>query len=263
MSQPTTDWPRVTGIGWIDKPLDELRAIHPASMQRRLLFTGLLAVGLLMMGYGSMVFREMIGPIPFRIFPDVRPVFLVSTALFLGLQAAGGGARRRAGALWGVFAFVLLFHLEEATVFWIGPFPGSITGTRVGLLGTAGSIVSLTSVLLMHVEVESARLARDAKRRGAPEDGAEALGHGLRRMGARRALAVAVTVAALSIFIRGIEVVVGNDAPGGGWVLLVGGGILLSLAILIARWVPKASPHRQDGVVSVDADDGEPIDAAA
>ena len=140
----------------------DLREIPPGSFSRRAMYSALLAAGVTMTAFGS-IFLQKTGPIPLKFFPDIRPVALLGSGLLLGLYASGGGARRRAMALSGVFAYVVGFHLEEATVHWIGPLPGSITGSRVGILGTAGSLLAIAAVLLLHVEVESQRLMLDAR----------------------------------------------------------------------------------------------------
>src|SRR5439155_22731221 len=156
----------------------DLKEIPPASFTRRLLSGALLAAGVTMTAFGS-IFIQQTGPIPLKVFPDIRPVLFIGSGLLLGLYASGGGARRRAMALSGVFAYVVGFHLEEATVHWIGPLPGSITGSRVGILGTAGSLLAIAAVLLLHVEVESQRLMLAVRARGASAEGGHALASGL------------------------------------------------------------------------------------
>ena len=222
------------------KWLDELEQLPPGTLARRAVLAFLLALGVTLTAAGSL-FWGLVGPIPFRVIPDVRPVFTMLSGLGLGLYAAGGGAHRRKLALWGVIGYVVAFHLEEASVHWIGPFPGSITGTRVGLLGTAGSLLALASVLLLHVEVEHARLGRDLASRGASQERAVAASDALRRAGTTRILGVAAGVAGMGALVRVGEAVFGNDASGGTYILFLGGALLLGLGVVLARSVPKAS----------------------
>lgn len=232
-------WPRVTYLDFIDEPLHAFRMTDPASMTRRLMYALLIGVGLTMTAFGSLVFTSFTGPIPYKIVPDIRPLLTIGSGLFLGAQTAWGGAKRRRLGLYGVILFVVGFHLEEATVHWIGPFPGSITGTRVGLLGTSGSLVALLGVLLMHVEVESERLRQDAIKRGASEQGASDLSNGLRRQGQGRLVSLTLGVAGLGLFVALAQNLFGNEATGGAWVLLLGGGLLLLLAHLFTRWATQ------------------------
>ena len=220
--------------------LDDLQALPPGSLARRLLWSVLLAAGVTMTAFGSM-FLGLMGPIPLKWIPDVRPVVLLGTGLLLGLWASFGGAAHRRLALWGVLGFVVGFHLEEATVHWIGPFPGSITGTRVGLLGTAGSLLALAAVALLHVEVESARLARDLARRGADADGARATADALRRGGSMKVLALLAGVGAMGLLVRAAEAVVGDGGAGGVAALAMGGALLLALAVALLKLAPRGA----------------------
>lgn len=218
--------------------LDELDALPPGTIAKRAGLALMLAIGVLLTAMGS-IFWALIGPLPFRFLPDLRPILLLGSGLFLGLYAAGGGAMRRKLALWGVVGYVLGFHLEEATVHWIGPFPGSITGTRVGILGTLGSLLALAAVLLLHVEVEHARLERDLASRGAEAGGARNAAGVLARVGATRILGVAAGVAGIAVLVRIGEAIIGNDASGGTYILFVGAAVLLTLGVVLARFVPR------------------------
>lgn len=220
---------------------DDLLAIPPASMGRRILYAVLVAAGVTMTMMGS-IFYANTGPIPYAFIPDVRIAATVLTGLFVGLYAAGGGAHRRGMALWSVVGFVVAFHLEEATVHWIGPIPGSITGTPVGLVGTLGSLLALVAVLLLHVEVEAHRLARDLEKRGAPEHESRALATRLAAAGTGRVLSIAAGVAGLGALVLAVSPVFGTEAPGGAFALIPGGLLLLAVAVAIGRWVPKAAP---------------------
>lgn len=217
--------------------LDDLEALPPGTLARRAGLAFLIAIGATMTAAGS-VFWDF-GPIPFRFIPDVRPVMTMMSGLFLGLYAAGGGAHRRKIALWGVVGYVVAFHLEEATVHWIGPFPGSITGTRVGILGTLGSLVALAAVLLMHVEVEHGRLDRDLVSRGADPSDARSAATSLRRVGTTRILGIAAGVAGMGALIRVGEALFGNTATGGTYILFVGAALLLILGAALVRNVPS------------------------
>lgn len=236
MSEPE----RVTGLAFLDRPLHAWRTTPSDSVGRRLLLAFLVAVGVTMTAFGS-IFVANTPAIPYGIVPDLRFAILLSTGFFLGLHAAGGNARRRSLALWSVLGFVIAFHLEEATVHWIGPYPGSITGARVGLLGTAGSVLALLALLLMHVEVESVHLRDDLVRRGAKEASADAVAAGLRRAGQRRALALGAGVAGLGLLVAGAEQAFGNEAAGGDHVLLLGGAILVVLAFFLLRVAKPAA----------------------
>jgi hypothetical protein len=220
--------------------LDDLAAIPSASLARRGMLALALAVGILLTAMGS-IFWSNFGPIPFRFIPDLRPVVLLGSGLFLGAYAAGGGAHRRKFALWGVVGYVLGFHLEEATVHWIGPFPGSITGTRVGILGTLGSLLALAAVLLLHVEVERVKLARELATRGAEPAASDAMVGALSHAGATRIIGLAAGVAAMGVVVRLGEAIIGNDAGGGAYILFLGAALLLGLAFVLLRFVPKAS----------------------
>lgn len=213
-------------------------ALPPATLGRRAGLALMLAIGVLLTAMGS-IFWGILGPIPFRFIPDVRPLFLLGSGLFLGIYAAGGGAARRKLALWGVIGYVLGFHLEEATVHWIGPFPGSITGTRVGILGTLGSLIALAAVLLLHVEVERHRSERDLVARGADTGHARQAMGALARVGTTRVLGVAAGVAGIAVLVRVGEALLGNDASGGVYILFVGAALLLGLAFVLMRFVPK------------------------
>ena len=224
----------------------DLRAIPPASFSRRAMYCALLAVGITMTGFGS-IFIQKTGPIPFKFIPDLRPVVLIGSGLLLGIYASGGGARRRAMALSGVFAYVVGFHLEEATVHWIGPIPGSITGSRIGILGTAGSLLSIAAVMLLHVEVESQRLMLDVRARGAAPAGALQLASGLASEGARQVMAITAGVAGLAALLLAVSPIFGERATGGVWVLVVGGVLLLGLALVLKTVVRRGStPSRPD-----------------
>lgn len=211
------------------------------SLARRVLYSALLGAGIAMTGYGSIFFQNTPW-IPWGLIPDLRGAFLLGAGFTMGLLASGGGASRRRPALWTAVGVVILFHLEEATIHWIGPYPGSITGTRVGLLGTAGSLLALLAVLLLHAEVASAQLRADLRRRGADPEGADAVHDGLLALGRRRLLGLAAGVAGLGVLVRAGELLVGNEARGGGWVLLLGGGLLLALALFLLRIVKPAPP---------------------
>lgn len=220
------------------KWLDDLEAIPSGSLARRAGLALLLAIGVLMTAAGS-IFWGLIGPIPFKIVPDVRPLLLLGSGLFLGLYAAGGGAARRKFALWGVVGYIIAFHLEEATVHWIGPFPGSITGTRVGILGTMGSLLALAAVLLMHIEVEHHKLARELAARGADANATRDMAGALARAGTTRILGVAAGTAGIGVLVRAGEALFGNQASGGVYILFVGAALLLVLAFVLVRFVPK------------------------
>ena len=220
---------------------DDLLAIPSASLARRLGYSALMGVGVTMTLMGS-IFYKNTGPIPYSFIPDVRVAAAVLTGLGTGAYAAGGGAHRRGMALWSVVGFVVAFHLEEATVHWIGPLPGSITGTPVGIVGTLGSLLALVAVLLLHVEVEAHRLARDLETRGASQAEARALGSRLRMAGAGRVLSVAAGVAGLGALVVAVSPIFGTDAPGGQFALIPGGILLLVVALVVGRWVPKAAP---------------------
>lgn len=222
------------------KMLDDLLAITPASWWRRILLSTLIATGVTMTMLGS-IFLQNTGPIPYKLIPDLRIALAVGTGLMMGVYAGGGGAHRRGMALWGVLGIVIAFHLEEATVHWIGPIPGSITGTPVGLVGTAGSLLAIAAVLLLHVEVESGRLARDLAQRGAPQEEAGAMAARLSSAGARRIVAILAGVAGLGAIVLAVSPAFGTEAPGGALALVPGGILLLVLAAVLARWVPRAS----------------------
>lgn len=220
--------------------LDDLLAITPESWGRRLALVALFAVGLTMTMMGSM-FYSMTGPIPYWLIPDIRLAASILTGLAVGLYAAGGGAARRGLALSTAAGVIIAFHLEEATVHWIGPIPGSITGTPVGILGTTGSLLALVAVLLLHVEVESHHLVADLTTRGATADEATALAARLRSAGSRRVLSVAVGVVGLAALVLALSPLFTVEVPGGALALIPGGILLLALAVALGRWVPKAS----------------------
>lgn len=220
------------------KWLDELEQLPPGTLARRALLAFLLGVGISMTAAGS-IFWNYTGPIPFRFIPDLRPVLTMTSGLFLGAYAAGGGAHRRKLALWGVVGYVIAFHLEEATVHWIGPFPGSITGTRVGIVGTLGSLLALACVLLLHLEVEHGRLERDLVTRGASPDDARGAAGALQRLGTTRVLGVTAGVAGIGALVRVGEALFGNTASGGTYILFVGAALLLVLGVVLVRFVPK------------------------
>lgn len=206
----------------------------PGSLGLRVLYSALLGIGLALTGYGS-IFLQNTPMIPWGLVPDLRGAALFMTGFLSGLAASGGGVGRRRYALWSAIGIVVLFHLEEATVHWIGPYPGSITGTRVGILGTAGSLLALASVLLLHVEVEGGRLRRDLLRRGASEAGAESVRMALVGVGARRVMGLAAGVAGLAVLVRAGEAIFGDRARGGVWVLFIGAALLLGLALVLLR----------------------------
>lgn len=223
-------------------PLQALLDLPPGSLARRVGFAALVGLGTAMTAFGSM-FVQMMGPVPFKVLPDARPLVFFLGGFLPGLFASGGGPHRRTLALWSVVAFVVGFHLEEATVHWIGPYPGSITGTRVGLLGTAGSILAVVGLLLIHLEVESVKLRRDLEARGARPETSERTTSALVRAGTRRILAIATGVAGMGLLIRGGELVMGDSGAGGTYVLFVGGALLLVLALVLLRLAP---PKPQD-----------------
>ncbi|MFA5860715.1 MAG: hypothetical protein WDA16_03380 [Candidatus Thermoplasmatota archaeon] len=222
------------------KAWNDFASIPSDSLARRALYAVLIAAGVTMTGFGS-IFMQRTGPIPYGILPDVRPFFFLGSGFLFGLYASGGKANRRALALWGVIGYVIAFHLEEATVHWIGPFPGSITGSRVGILGTSGSLIALLGVLLMHVEVESIKLSGDLASRGATHVDAQATGARLRAAGTRRLLALTAGVAGLGAFLMAVSPIFGETTQGGAWVLIIGAALLLALALLLSRWVPKGT----------------------
>lgn len=219
---------------------DDFQAIPSASLGRRVLYALLIGVGVTMTMMGS-IFYKNTGPIPYSFIPDVRVAGAFLTGFLAGLYAAGGGASRRGTALWSVVGFVIAFHLEEATVHWIGPLPGSITGTPVGILGTLGSLLALVAVLLLHVECEAHRLARDVEKRGVPQGEARDLSSRLASMGAGRVLSVAAGVAGLGALVLAVSPIFGTEAPGGQLALIPGGLLLLVVAVALSRWVPKGS----------------------
>lgn len=231
-----------TGIEAIDQRLEAMLSVPPGSVARRFGYVGLLTVGIFMTAFGSYVFNQ-IPPIPLKFIPDLRIAFLLVSSLLIGLQAMGGSARRRAWALWGVIGYVLAFHLEEATVHWIGfgAITGSITGTRVGLIGTAGSILAILAVVLMHVEVERCHLRRDVLARGVAPASADALTEGLSGEGRRQAFGIAAGVAAMAVFLFIAEKPFGESGTGGSWVLLAGGGMMLAGALYLLRMLPGTS----------------------
>lgn len=222
------------------KWLDELLDISAASWARRIAFSALVGVGYVMTVMGS-IFFEKLPAIPYGFIPDIRFPALFLSGFFCGLGAAGGPASRRGMAIASTVVLILAFHLEEATVHWIGPFPGSITGSRVGVLGTAGSLLALLGLVLLHVEVESQKLAKDLTQRGASETGAWGLAEGLRGLGTRRAGAIAAGVAALGLLVAAGERIFGNDAKGGAYVLVLGAALLVVLGVVLARLVPRGA----------------------
>lgn len=233
-------------MSFLDPQISKLPA---DSLPRRLGYAAMLTVGILATAYTSYLFN-LVPIIPMKVFPDARLFFLLVSSAFLSFQAMGGSARRRAIALWGVLGYVIAFHLEEATVHWIGAgsgtniLSGSITGTRVGIPGMLGSILAVTAIILMHIESERCRLREDAIRRGAKEAGADALADGLAREGRRQTLGIAAAVSGFTIFLFIAEKPFGNSAAGGSWVLLVGGGVLIALALFLLRMMPGAAARK-------------------
>jgi len=191
------------------------------------------ALGITLTGYGSFVFSTFSAPIPYGVIPDLRGAVLLVSGFFLGAYAAYGDASHRRWALWGVLAFVIGFHLEEALVHWIGPYPGSITGSSVGVLGTSGSLLALAGVALLHVEVESARLAGDLQSRGADREQSLGLVASLRGEGARRVWALSLGVAALGALALFASKAFGTDGKGGEYILALGAALLGVLAIML------------------------------
>lgn len=236
----------------LDRLRHEWDTTPAESVARRLLYSAMLAAGLLLTVLGS-IFYQRFPPIPLKLIPDLRVFLPLASGLSMGLLASFGGASRRKPALWTAVGLIVAFHLEEATIHWIGPYPGSITGTRVGILGTAGSLLALLAVLLLHVEVESTRLRRDAVERGADAASAEALRMGLVRQGARRLWGLAAGVGALALLVRAGEAILGNDAKGGAYILLIGAALLLALAVLLLRLVKPRAAEPDDAA----ADDAE------
>lgn len=225
----------------VDRLVRAWEEIPDGSLGRRVLLAFTFALGLTLTAMGSM-FWGFTAPIPWKIIPDLRIFVLMTSGMTMGLVAAGGGVSRRRPALWLALGMIIGFHLEEASVHWIGPFPGSITGTRVGILGTAGSLLALLSLLLLHVEVESARLRSDLTRRGAAPDAAERLRAGVQALGRRRLVGIAVGIAAFAVLVRAGEALFGNTARGGAWVLLAGAALLGALAWFLLRLAkPKAT----------------------
>ena len=222
------------------KWLDDFQAIPSDSLARRVLYAFLIGVGATMTMMGS-IFYKNFGPIPYSFIPDVRIAATFLTSFLAGLYAAGGGASRRGTALWTVVGFIVAFHFEEATIHWIGPFPGSITGTPVGIVGTLGSLLALAAVLLLHVECEAHRLARDLEKRGLPQAEARGLTTRLASMGLGRILAIAAGVAGLGALVLAASPIFGTEAPGGAFALIPGGLLLLAVAVALSRWVPKPS----------------------
>jgi len=186
-----------------------------------------------MMGLASF-FAQFIPPIPYGFLPDARPVALFVAGAGPVLMAAWGSTTRRKMALLSLVGWTLLFHFPEATIHWIGPYPGSITGARVGIVSMLGTLLAFAALLLMHVEVEAHRLALDLDKRGATTPGHTATGPMLADA-RRRIVGLGLGVAALVLLVRGGEIVIGNDAAGGGYILLVGGALLLGLAYVLRR----------------------------
>lgn len=222
-----------TGFAWLDRKMDAFDRLPPGTIARRLGYAFLVALGITLTGYGSFVFSTFSAPIPYGVIPDLRGAALLLSGLFLGAYAAYGDAGHRRWALWGVLAFVIGFHLEEALVHWIGPYPGSITGSSVGILGTAGSILALAGVALLHVEVESARLAGDLQTRGADREQSLSLVGSLRGEGSRRVWALSLGVAALGGLALVSSKAFGNDGKGGEYILVLGAGLLAALAVML------------------------------
>lgn len=218
--------------------LDDLRRIPPESLARRALLSVLLAAGLAMTASGSIFIRNT-PAIPYGFIPDLRFALLLGMGLALGAYAAGGAVHRRRSALWPTILVIVGFHLEEATVHWIGPYPGSITGSRIGLLGTSGSLLALAALTLLHIETEAHRLARDLESRGTPAMQAHEAARALRGAGTRRVLALAAGVAGLGSVVAAAEGIFGNDAQGGDLVLVLGGILLLALGVVLSRLAPK------------------------
>lgn len=229
--------PGATGFGPLDRRVEAIQSLPAGSIARRFGYVALLTVGILVSAYSSYLFN-LIPPISLKWWPDARPLFLILTSFLLGLQAMGGSAKRRAWALYGVIGYVMLFHLEEATVHWIAPVPGSITGTRVGPIGTAGSLAALLAIVLMHIEVERCRLRKDVTDRGASPDAADALANGLSAEGRRQAVGIAAGCAGLGLLVFVAEKIIGDGGTGGSYTLLVGGALLLVLALFLLRMVP-------------------------
>lgn len=206
----------------------------PGSVARRFGYACLVALGVALTGYGS-IFVQGTPMIPYGLIPDLRGAILLGSGLGFGLYAAYGPSSHRTWALWSVVAFVIGFHLEEATVHWIGPYPGSITGIRVGILGTLGSLLALAGVALLHVDVESGRLAHDLDRRGAGRAQGSSVASRLRSEGARRVLALAAGVAALGALALVAEKALGNTGTGGVYILVIGAALLFGLAFALVR----------------------------
>ena len=103
------------------------------------------------------------------------------------------------------------------------------------------ALLAIGAVLLLHVEVESQRLMLDARARGASREGALALASGLASEGARQVLALAAGVAGLAALVLAASPVFGERASGGAWVLLVGGVLLLALALVLKRFARRGS----------------------
>lgn len=224
---------------------ERMEDVPEGSIARRVGYALLLTLGIVLTAAPSYLFN-LIPPVSFRFIPDLRYFGLLVMGLGMGFNAAFGASRKRTFALLGVLGVIVVFHLEEATVHWIGPIPGSITGTRVGLIGTAGSLLAVAAIVLMHVEVESGHLRRDLKRRGAAPDEAEAVAVALARVGKRQVWGIASAMAALGLLIFALEKAFGDTASGGVYVLFVGGGLMLALALYLLRLMPQAKPREAE-----------------
>lgn len=209
------------------------RAIPADALRRRFALVALAGFGSVVTMMRSLVY-EVSPAIPWKIFPDARPVALFAFIGLLGLWACAGGRSRRVVLLYAVLAVVIGFHLEEASVHWFAEFTGSITGTRVDLIGTAGSLGAVAAVLLLQADCESQRVAEELVARGAAKEEAHAARRGLVRGAAKRVGAIAAAGAGLALLVLVMERLASDTYIGGTYFALGAGVALLAAGAFFA-----------------------------
>lgn len=198
---------------------------HEAKVRRAALALAV-ALGVTVTAARSLVFAMSPG-FSWWFFPDARVPALFTTAALTALYAAAGRRQRRVQLLYFVFAVLLVFHLEAATVHWFTEYDGSITGRRVDVVAVAASIVALASVVALHGDVEAAHLAAELRQRGLPAAEASAAGEAQARAALRRAGWLAGFAVALAAGVALAEAPLGEASVGPAYAALAAGLVAL------------------------------------
>ncbi|MHB8586060.1 MAG: hypothetical protein ACYDDF_09555 [Thermoplasmatota archaeon] len=200
-----------------------------------------IAVGPLVAFYQSLI-SGLTPAIPYKIFPDIRPVLIFGVTAAVAGFAAFGPGRRRGFLVAYLLALHGAFAVDLSTIHWIATVPGPLGGMRADPGRLLAAVTGLAAAFLLQGRIHAARTWRDAVERGVPPSEATMLGAALQRASTRTTLLTAGAAIAAGLLVDGASGAIGDDGSLPLDAALIAGALLL--AVLLAIIAGMSRPAR-------------------